>query len=232
MKVKIAQCESSRFWYADKIGEAFEVEESLVYNGEWYRLLGEYGEGARLLRVADVVQEAAKTETTPIFSVGDKVKIVRKVEQGDPCKRHFGWSKLMDNTVGTTAIIIGDAFDEYGTYQLDNGWYYLPKSLELVESAQAKDVTWEMANGSSITFETEQPKRNKYMREVKKGVWVDVYDVLRAWEVTDPCLQHLLKKALAGGQRGHKDLGEDLRDILASAKRAVEMHEEWEQKSI
>jgi hypothetical protein len=69
--------------------------------------------------------------------------------------------------------------------------------------------------------------RNKYMREVKPGVWVDVYDVLRAWGVVDPCLQHLLKKALASGQRGHKDLKEDLEDILASAKRAVEMHEEW-----
>jgi hypothetical protein len=70
-------------------------------------------------------------------------------------------------------------------------------------------------------------KRNKYMREVKPGVWIDVYDVLRAWNVVDPCLQHLLKKALASGQRGHKDLKEDLEDILASAKRAVEMHEEW-----
>jgi hypothetical protein len=70
-------------------------------------------------------------------------------------------------------------------------------------------------------------ERNKYMRQVKPGVWVDVYDVLRAWNVVDPCLQHLLKKALASGQRGHKDLKEDLEDILASAKRAVEMHEEW-----
>jgi hypothetical protein len=77
------------------------------------------------------------------------------------------------------------------------------------------------------TTHHEGPVRNKYMREVKPGVWVDVYDVIRAWKVEDPCLQHLLKKALASGQRGHKDLKEDLDDILASAKRAVEMHEEW-----
>lgn len=72
--------------------------------------------------------------------------------------------------------------------------------------------------------------RNKYDREIVPGVFIDVYQVLRAWEVTDPCLQHLLKKALACGTRGHKDLKEDLEDILASAKRAVEMHNEWSYK--
>lgn len=69
--------------------------------------------------------------------------------------------------------------------------------------------------------------RNKYSREIKPGIFVDVYDVLRAFAVTDPSLQHLVKKALAVGQRGHKDAEEDLQDILDSAKRAVEMHKEW-----
>lgn len=75
--------------------------------------------------------------------------------------------------------------------------------------------------------EDEQPKRNKYMREIKPGVWVDCYDVIRAFGVSDPCLQHLLKKALAAGKRHHKDEYEDLKDVLASAKRAVEIYEEW-----
>lgn len=72
-----------------------------------------------------------------------------------------------------------------------------------------------------------QPARNKYMREIKPDVWVDVYDVIRAFTVTDGALQHLLKKALAVGQRGHKDTSEDYKDILASAKRALEIFEEW-----
>jgi hypothetical protein len=75
--------------------------------------------------------------------------------------------------------------------------------------------------------EEEKLAKNKYHREIKPGVWVDVYDVLRAFNVTDPCLQHLTKKSLAGGQRGHKDLREDLQDIFDSAKRAVEMFDEW-----
>lgn len=72
--------------------------------------------------------------------------------------------------------------------------------------------------------------RNKYDREVSPGVWVDVYDVLNAWKVTDPCLQHLIKKALAVGQRGHKDTATDYKDILDSAQRAVDIYKQWENK--
>lgn len=64
---------------------------------------------------------------------------------------------------------------------------------------------------------------NKYSREITSGVYVDVYDVLKAWQVTNPALQHLIKKALQAGERGHKDLKEDLLDIIASAKRAYEL---------
>jgi len=68
---------------------------------------------------------------------------------------------------------------------------------------------------------------NKYKREVKPGVFVDVYDVIRAFAVTDPCLQHAIKKLLAAGERGHKNRLEDLEDIVASTKRAIEIHKEW-----
>lgn len=65
---------------------------------------------------------------------------------------------------------------------------------------------------------------SKYNRPCK-GVTIDVYDVLKAFNVTCPALQHLIKKALAVGQRGHKGASEDLKDILASAKRAIELSE-------
>lgn len=64
---------------------------------------------------------------------------------------------------------------------------------------------------------------NKYQREIKPGVFVDVYDVLKAFSVVNPALQHLVKKALAVGQRGHKDAAEDLQDIIDSAIRAKEL---------
>ena len=76
-------------------------------------------------------------------------------------------------------------------------------------------------------LEDEEFAQNKYHREIKPGVWVDVYDVLNAFNVTDPALAHLVKKALAVGQRGHKDEAEDYQDIYDSAKRALEMYKEW-----
>lgn len=64
---------------------------------------------------------------------------------------------------------------------------------------------------------------SKYHREIKPGVWVDVYDVLAAWQVQNPALQHLVKKALQPGARGHKSREQDLSDIVASAVRAKEL---------
>lgn len=54
-------------------------------------------------------------------------------------------------------------------------------------------------------------------------VHIDVYDVLHAWRVQNPALQHLVKKALQPGERGHKTREQDLRDIVASAIRAQEI---------
>lgn len=64
---------------------------------------------------------------------------------------------------------------------------------------------------------------NKYLREIKPGIFVDVYDVLMAWNVTNPALQHLIKKALQAGERGHKSREQDLQDIIDSAIRAKEL---------
>lgn len=63
---------------------------------------------------------------------------------------------------------------------------------------------------------------NKYTKTIH-GVSVDVYDVLQAWGVSNPALQHLIKKALQCGQRGHKDNAQDLQDIIDSAIRAKEL---------
>lgn len=83
--------------------------------------------------------------------------------------------------------------------------------------------------GRNLPFEedsatTEQPAitPSKYTKTIH-GVSVDVYDVLQAWSVSNPALQHLIKKALQCGQRGHKDNAQDLQDIIDSAIRAKEL---------
>lgn len=64
----------------------------------------------------------------------------------------------------------------------------------------------------------------KYNRTIK-GVSIDIYDILHAFEVTNPALQHLIKKALCPGQRGHKDRIQDLMEVRDSAIRAIELEE-------
>lgn len=63
-----------------------------------------------------------------------------------------------------------------------------------------------------------------YEAGTTNSLTVDVYDVLEAFQVTCPALQHLTKKALCVGIRGHKDTEQDLKDIIASAQRALQLH--------
>ncbi len=59
-----------------------------------------------------------------------------------------------------------------------------------------------------------------------KGVIIDVYDVLQAFNVINPALQHLIKKALCTGLRGHKNREQDLKEVLESATRAIELEKD------
>ena len=70
-----------------------------------------------------------------------------------------------------------------------------------------------------------QPRH--YFKDVSNLDEIDVYMVLKLFNVTDPCLQHIAKKALCAGQRGHKNLQRDLQDILDTAKRAVEINKNY-----
>lgn len=73
--------------------------------------------------------------------------------------------------------------------------------------------------------EIEQVRQHHhYFKDVSNLDEIDVYMVLKLFNVTDPCLQHIAKKALCAGQRGHKDFERDLQDILDTAKRAIEIN--------
>lgn len=67
------------------------------------------------------------------------------------------------------------------------------------------------------------PVPNKYQRQIKPTVYVDVYDVLKAFKVTCPATQHAIKKLLCPGQRGVKDKAQDLKEARSSIDRAIEL---------
>lgn len=72
---------------------------------------------------------------------------------------------------------------------------------------------------------------NPYLRLIRAidppgvAVKVDVYEVLVAFQVTNPALQHAAKKILCAGQRGSKDRLTDLREAVTALTRAIEMEE-------
>ena len=65
---------------------------------------------------------------------------------------------------------------------------------------------------------------SRYDRTIKPGVSVDVYDVLKAFNVTCPATAHAIKKLLAPGQRGAKSLVTDLEEAAASIQRALQLN--------
>lgn len=64
---------------------------------------------------------------------------------------------------------------------------------------------------------------NKYERKYK-GITLDVYDVLKAFNVTCPAMQHAIKKMLCTGLRGHKDFQQDADEAIQSIYRAKELN--------
>lgn len=76
---------------------------------------------------------------------------------------------------------------------------------------------------------------NKYKRKISgmhvhvdvrssiATIEIDIYDVLKAWNVTNPATQHAIKKLLQPGERGHKDKLTDLREAGKSIDRAIEL---------
>ena len=128
-----------------------------------------------------------------------------------------------------------------------------PRCLQLAEPEPVKEVfgnmclgdansAAEIAKRTTQTEATDVPSNAvfgnpKYDRTIhgKFGTGscnVDVYRVLDAFDVTNPQLQHLIKKALCAGLRGHKDTRQDLVDILHSAQSALDMFDDKESKDV
>lgn len=66
---------------------------------------------------------------------------------------------------------------------------------------------------------------SKYSRRIGREI-VDVYDVLMAFNVTNPATQHAIKKLLMPGNRGRKDKLTDLKEAYQSIARAIELESE------
>ena len=91
-------------------------------------------------------------------------------------------------------------------------------------AAEALDA----ARGAGLVGFTDPPRAHiHYFKNVAKLLHVDVYRVLALFSVTDPCLQHAVKKLLvAGGRGGGKDISRDIQEAIDTLKRWQEMRTE------
>jgi hypothetical protein len=71
-------------------------------------------------------------------------------------------------------------------------------------------------------------KHNHYFKSTVHLDAVDVYRVLELFEVTDPCLQHAVKKLLCAGGRGAKDEEQDVQEAMDTLERYQDMCREDE----
>lgn len=98
------------------------------------------------------------------------------------------------------------------------------------EMARQESKEWDLEDYSFAESDAligpniEQARHNHYYIDVSNVDEVDFYEIALRYNVTDPCIQHILKKCLAVGNRGHKDFHTDLKDIYDTAKRALDIH--------
>ena len=67
---------------------------------------------------------------------------------------------------------------------------------------------------------------NPYIVDISKYNKLDIYRILSLYDVTDPCLQHSLKKLLCAGKPGAKNQTQDINEAILSLKRFLEMQGE------
>ena len=68
---------------------------------------------------------------------------------------------------------------------------------------------------------------NPYIVDISKYNKLDIYRILKLYEVSDPCLQHSIKKLLCAGKRGGaKNFLQDVNEAILSLKRLLEMQGE------
>jgi hypothetical protein len=95
----------------------------------------------------------------------------------------------------------------------------LSSSFNWSESKEGQ-VFWEEWNEKE--YEPELTKKNKYQVNCKE-ITIDVYDVLNAFNVRNPAIQHAIKKLLKGGERGVKSKVQDYTEAIESITRAIDL---------
>jgi len=127
--------------------------------------------------------------------------------------------------------------DEYGDKWrfINNEWCFMGKGWNntlnhLIGNYELKPIEKPMKE-TELPFNTDledvssiEDENNHYFIDVSDVDRIDFYEIARRYKVADPCVQHILKKCLAVGDRGYKDFKTDIKDIYKTARRATIIH--------
>ena len=90
-------------------------------------------------------------------------------------------------------------------------------------------VVWvrESLNDKIATAEVarQEEKHSHYKKDVSHLNVIDPYRISDLYDL-HPCADHIMKKSLCAGNRGHKDMLRDIQDIIDTAERWKQMIEE------
>ena len=144
--------------------------------------------------------------------------------------------KQWGGTYGFPYIFLGDGREDYcctsgSLFQAftRDQWQAARDELEDPFTTPEEDKAWREAEKrmdaigqNGATGEHYDKPLSKYHMQIK-GQWVDVYDILSAYGVTNPADAHAIKKMLCPGQRGVKGGIQDRQEAIVSLQRAIEL---------
>ena len=200
------------------------IEDYLAQGGEFVGNVGCYEFGA----VADwehtpnketqeVIQEVLDKDSNEFAGiwVSKKHNPDWKLEYYSDCGTHV-WMKVLGAPV-LSVYIVGDLFT-------------------MSKESLKKDYTKILGDNSVENINTEDEQLEKelalvekyphYYKDIRHLNILDIYRFFDLFEVTDPCLQHSLKKMAVGGKRGAKDYEKDIKEAMDTLKRWEYMQEE------
>lgn len=87
------------------------------------------------------------------------------------------------------------------------------------------DLLWKREKELIIDKLVDEVKHSHYKKDVSHLNVIDPYRIADLYAL-HPCAEHIMKKSLCAGNRGHKDTLRDIQDIIDTAERWKQMIEE------
>ena len=149
---------------------------------------------------------------------------------GNDCLYHADDVVVLAHDDGSTCPnfrrVDGGAFADGDSYDVYISWcnlkiYNEPKRVLLKpKHMQKKDEGEHYRFGVEIAISEEDAARGFV------DINLDPFRIAAIYHMEDFALKTILKKTLVAGNRGHKDISQDLKDIICAAQRKLEMIEE------